>query len=145
MEKKAIPVNLDELCEAMDNSSYENEYYLDLDTGEILFLSEYMDDEDAEPLRDRIDDDPERYELIPRAESREGYRDMQDFIATLDNEHLAGLLKIAINSRGAFRRFKDVLLDYPEEREKWFLFRDDRMDERAIEWLDSIDIAVAEE
>jgi hypothetical protein len=145
MEKKTLPVNLDELCDAMDNSSYEHEYYLDLDTGEILFLSEYMDDEDAEPLRDRIDDEPERYEVIPRAESQEGYRDMQTFIATVDNEHLVELLEVAINGKGAFRRFKDVLLNYPEEREKWFQFRDDRVEERAIEWLDSIDVTLSEE
>lgn len=43
-EKKTLRVNMDELCEAMENSSYENENYLDFETGEILFLSEYMDD-----------------------------------------------------------------------------------------------------
>jgi hypothetical protein len=145
MEKKTLPVNLDELCDAMDNSSYENKYYFDLDTGEILFLSEYMDDEETEPLRDRLDDDPERYEAIPRAESQEGYRDMQAFIATVDNEHLAELLEVAVNGKGAFRRFKDVLLNYPEEREKWFQFRDERLEERALEWLDSIDVAIFEE
>ena len=145
MEKKVLPVNVGELCEAMEDSSYEHEYYLDLDTGEILFLSEYMDDEETEPLRDRIDDDPERYEAIPKAESHEGYRDMQAFIETVDNEHLAELLEVAIAGKGAFRRFKDVLLNYPEEREKWFQFKNDRVEERVLDWLDGIDVAVSEE
>ena len=78
-------------------------------------------------------------------ESHEGYRDMQAFIATVYNEHLAELLEFAINGNGAFRRFKDVLINYPEEREKRFQFRDDRMKERAIEWLDSIDVAISVE
>jgi hypothetical protein len=39
--KKLLRLDLGELCEAMENSSYENEYYLDLETGEVVFLSEY--------------------------------------------------------------------------------------------------------
>jgi len=142
--KRLLRIDLDELCEAMENSSYENDYYLDLETGEILFLSEYMDDEETEKLRERIDDAPDRYEPIPKAESREGYEDMRDFIASVDDEHLAELLGVAINGKGAFRRFKDVLFGYPEERERWFQFKDDRMQERALEWLDDINVTLAE-
>ena len=143
--KRLLRIDLDELCEAMENSSYENDYYLDLETGEILFLSEYMDDEETEKLRERIDDAPDRYEPIPKAESREGYEDMRDFIASVDDEHLAELLEVAISGKGAFRRFKDVLFGYPEEKERWFQFRDDRIQERALEWLDDISVSLVEE
>ena len=119
-DKKLLRIDLDELCNAMENSSYENEYYLDLVNGEILFLSEYMDDEETDKLRGRIDKEPDRYEQIPKIESDEGDEDMQDFIATVKNVHLAELLEVAINGGGAFRRFKDVLISYPEEREQWF-------------------------
>jgi len=146
MEKnKALNINLDELCEAMEDSSYEHEYYLDLETGEIRFLSDYMDDEEAEKLKDKIDEEFDRYERIPKVESYQSYADMQDFIATVEDEHLAQLLEVAINGKGAFRRFKDVLLGYPEERERWFKFKNDRMRERALEWLDDIDVTLSEE
>jgi len=143
--KRLLRIDLDELCEAMENSSYENDYYLDLETGEILFLSEYMDDEETEKLRERVDDAPDRYEPIPKAESREGYEDMRDFIASVDDEHLAELLEVAINGKGAFRRFKDVLFGYPEERERWFCFKDERMEQRALEWLGDIGVTLVEE
>ena len=52
---------------------------------------------------------------------------------------------MAINGKGAFRRFKDVLLNYPEERERWFQFKDDKTEERALEWLDDIDVTLAKE
>ena len=39
--------------------------------------------------------------------------------------------------RGAFRHFKDVLLDYPDERERWFKFKNARVRERILEWLES--------
>ncbi len=70
---------------------------------------------------------------------------MQHFIATVEDEHLAELLEAAISGKGAFRRFKDVLLNYPEERERWFQFKDDRTQERALEWLDDIDVSLIEE
>jgi len=143
-KKKTLKIDLDGLCSAIEDSSYEHEYYLDLETGEILFLSEYMDDE-TEKLRDRIDDDTDRYERIPKAESHEGYEDMQAFIATVKDERIAELLEVAINGKGAFRRFKDVLLNYPEERERWFQFKDDRMEEKALEWLGDIDVSLIEE
>ena len=145
MDRKSLKIDLDELCSAMEDSSYEHEYYLDLETGEVLFLSEYMDDEETGKLRDQIEEESDRYERIPGAESHEGYDDMEDFIATVRDEHLADLLEVAINGRGAFRRFKDVLLRYPEERERWFQFKDERMQERALEWLDDIGVKLAEE
>jgi len=145
MEKKSLKISLDELCQAMEDSSYENEHFLDLETGEILFVSKYMDDEDSEKLKERIEEDSERYERIPKAESHEGYQDMVDFIATVDSERLVELLEVAINGKGAFRRFKDVLLNYPEERERWFQFKDERMEERALEWLEDIDVTLSGE
>jgi len=146
MEKnKPLKIDLDELCSAMEDSSYEREYYLDLETGEILFLSDYMDDEETKKLKDKIEEEFDRYERIPKVESHEGYEDMVGFIATVENERLAELLEVAINGKGAFRRFKDVLLNYSEESEKWFKFKDDRMEEKAREWLDDIDVSLAEE
>lgn len=138
--KKTLKVDLDELYSAMEDSSYEHDYYLDLKTGEILFVSDYVDDEESDKLKDKINEHPERYEQIPKAEPHEGYKDMEDFIATMEDEQLAELLEVAIQGKGAFRRFKDVLARYPEEREMWFRFKDEKMEERALEWLDGIGI-----
>ena len=142
--KKTLKIYLDELCSAMDDSSYEHDYYLDLETGEILLILDYMDDEESKKLRDNIDEEPDRYERIPKAESHEGYEDMEDFIATVEDEHLAELLEVAINGKGAFRRFKDVLARHPEERERWFRFKDERMEQRALEWLEDIGVSPVE-
>ena len=40
----------------------------------------------------------------------------------------------------AFRRFKDVLVEHPRERERWFGFKDQRLEKRVLEWLESEDI-----
>jgi len=143
--KKLLRVDLDELCSAMEDSSYEHEYYLDLETGQILFTSEYSDDEETMKMKDRIEEDSGRYQQIPGARPHEGCEDMEDFIATVKDEHLAELLEVALNGRGAFRRFKDILLGYPEERERWFQFKGQRTRDRALEWLDDIDVTLSEE
>lgn len=143
--RKTLRINLDELCSALKDSSYEHDYYLDLETGEILLISDYVDEEETQKLTDKIDENPECYEQIPKAEPRDGYEDMEDFIATVEDGHISELLQVAIDGKGAFRRFKDVLARYPEERERWFRFKDERMEERALEWLNDIGISLIEE
>jgi hypothetical protein len=145
VEKKALNIDLDGLCSAMEDSSPEHNYYLDLNTGEILLVSDYMDDEENRSLRRRIEEDPEHYERIQRVESYEGYQDMENFISTLEDEYLTELLERAINGKGAFRRFKDVLLRYPEERERWSRFKGEAMRQRAIEWLNDLDTSPIED
>lgn len=76
-----------------------------------------------------------RFIEIPRRGSHEGYRDMELFIETVDDRHLQNRLQHAIDGRGAFRRFKDTLIDYPTERERWFAFEQERAQRRALEWL----------
>ena len=76
-----------------------------------------------------------RYVSVPRADSDEAYRDMEDFIAETNNRRLQGRLEEAIRGRHPFRRFKDVLLDYPEDREQWFAFSNSRVRGRTLDWL----------
>src|SRR5256885_1192411 len=78
-----------------------------------------------------------RYVRVPALESSEGYQIMEDFIATVGDRRLQGLLELAIRGRGAFRRFKDVLAEYPRERERWFAFHDARLRELVLRWLES--------
>ena len=69
----------------------------------------------------------ERFIAVPQVDSHEAYGDMEDFIATVRNSRIRELLDVAIMGRGAFRRFKDVLYNYPREEQNWFAFRDARM------------------
>ena len=85
-----------------------------------------------------------RYLRVPEGDSRAGYRDMEEFIATIQDSRLQDPLDRAIQGRGAFRRFKDVLGDYPHERERWFQFRDARLRRRVLEWLEDEGIEAIE-
>jgi cellulose biosynthesis protein BcsQ len=141
--KKILRIDLDELCSAMEDSSDEHNYYLDLGTGKLLLISDYMDDDESKKLKDKIYENFDRYEQLPKAISFEGYEDMEDFIGTVSDDNLAELLRVAMNGKGAFRRFKDVLEGYPEERERWFQFKNDKLKERALEWLENIGVSLS--
>jgi hypothetical protein len=65
---------------------------------------------------------------------------MEAFIATVHDRRLQERLERAISGRGAFRYFKDVLLDYPAERERWFQFKRERLHLRILDWLEAYGI-----
>lgn len=81
-----------------------------------------------------------RYVGIPQDDSHTAYGDMEDFIGTVQDDDLRARLSSAIRGRGAFRRFKDVLLDYPREENRWFAFKDEQVQQRVLGWLTTQDI-----
>lgn len=120
-------VDLDLLAEALEDHSYTLSWFVDPGTGEVLAWSEDADDEPSPRDRGAL--------YVKPILSHEAYRDMEDFVACVPDRRAADLLARAIEGRGAFRRFKDALFEFPELRQAWFAFHDTRMRRRAIEWL----------
>ena len=77
-----------------------------------------------------------RYLAIPQRETHEAYQIMRDFILTVEDERLADRLWNAISGRGAFRYFKDVLAQYPQEQKRWYAYQDARFMQVIHEWLE---------
>jgi hypothetical protein len=78
-----------------------------------------------------------RYRAIPHRNSDLGYRDMQAYIHSLEDERLRDVLSVAISGAGAFRRFKEVIQRNPKVRDAWYIFHDARVGERILAWLHS--------
>ena len=139
-------VDLADLCGDFEDCRVDHRYYLDLEADELFHVSdEFMDEEEKEKLEEMIGESlGERYLAIPQASSEESYEDMLDFVETVEDTGLREKLYIALDGRGAFRRFRDVLSFYPEEQKKWFKFKDERLTERVDEWLELEGIVLAE-
>ena len=167
---RRLEVDLSELEAAFDDASWERSYYLDLETGETVMVT----DETPQQLEQIYEEAPDgvadeevditslldqltlpewqkgalreanqveegfgvRYISVPRAETREAYHDMEEFITTVRNQRLQGRLWQAISGRRPFRRFKDVLTENATERERWFRFKDSLVRKRVLEWLE---------
>ena len=136
-------ISIFEISEIM-NSRFEYELYgyLDRETGEVLTGSQdypldIQPSEDDDNYEAAIDEFEQRYLPIPQSGSGNAYQDMLDFIETVLDEKLQDLLSVAIQGRGAFGRFKDVLRrpEYESERNRWFSFSEQCEYERIVEWL----------
>jgi Uncharacterised protein family (UPF0158) len=167
-DMRRLKVDLDEVKYAMDSAFDSISNYLDLETGEVVSVTdetrqqlealfEMTAAETLEAIQEAIQGEqvPDwqkallhdaalvefgfntRFVEIPPADSRAGYDDMEAFIETVSQQHLRELLQVAIRGKGAFRRFKDVLATYPQERERWFQFHDERLFQRALDWLET--------
>jgi Uncharacterised protein family (UPF0158) len=130
-----LPVDLEELGGVLEGDPLSVGGRIDIGTGEVWHQAaiDYAL-ETGEEDEDTSDDDPERWLAVHGEGSREGYRDMELFIASVEDPGRAERLAIAIRGRGAFRRFKDELARWPGELERWHAFSEERQ-RAARSWL----------
>jgi uncharacterized protein UPF0158 len=131
---RAVPVDLEELAGILEGDPLSVGGRIDIRTGEVwpqaaieYALETGEEDEDTA--------DPERWLPVHGEGSRESYRDMELFIASVEDAGRAERLAIAIKGRGAFRRFKDELARWPGELERWHALSEERQRGRARSWL----------
>ena len=125
-------VDLKSLCEALEDHSDYTEWWFDPKTGHVEpWFSDVSAIEDLEEAH------PDERGWIPvePLPSHESYEDLVDFTERVRDRRARDLLERAIAGRGAFRRFKDTLFEFPELREAWFTFHDARLERRALRWL----------
>ena len=140
--RRRLPLKIFDLEMAFESTaSFEAEMlegpsrvYLDLETGQIVWPE--TDEEGEDFFFD------EQFLAVPRQEDRDEYRDLEDFIASLDDGPRRDELSEAIQGRGAFRRFKAIVHGSGdiELRHAWHWFETRRMRERIVAWLEEAEI-----
>jgi hypothetical protein len=135
---RRVPVNWDDLEMALTTNPAEWTGYFDVRSGDVQMVPiDRLDDEGVCPSEDEIDAGLDAGHLIPIEPlgSSVEYGWMAEFAASVADARLRERLEAALDGRGAFRRFKHVLLDHPDERARWFALRDARLREAARAWL----------
>jgi hypothetical protein len=175
---KQLKIPFDEIQKAMEDVVRDNfDYFLILDTGEVITFSDEilqevqlrLYDNDSDEIDDAVeyiefDDEPDipdwmgdevelaleilldeegRFIRIPERTSAMAYQSMASFIETVDDQRLKEQLAAALNGKGAFRKFKDILIPYPKERKRWHGFNAQSMKRDITGWLHSIGIKPA--
>jgi GNAT superfamily N-acetyltransferase len=131
-----VSVLLADLGDFLDGDPLKGDGAIDLRTGDI-YSPGFMDYDRPDELDENSESyDPDRW-LFFQPESGPGYRDMVDFASELPEGRLRELLFLALEGRGAFRRFRSVFNDeaYAAELTRWTLFRNERQIGRARAWL----------
>ncbi len=156
-----MKVKFDDLETALLSSSAEISNWVDRKTGRIIFIGDESvfgdvlgDDEERKASReililcgeiendDKIEIEENRYVLITPPHSSESFKVMEEFTLDLDEKELQTQLFSALGGYKPFRRFKDVLLDYPDERENWFAFESQKLREFIEDWAKSEQIEI---
>ena len=152
-----MKVSFDELETAFLSSSEEISHWFDKKTGKVIFIGSksvfgdiYLENEEERQATneilimcgevendENIEIDEERYILISPPHSGEKFKVMEDFTLNFANRQIQSELIAALQGRKPFRKFKVVLLNYPDEHEKWFTFETENLRKFIEDWASS--------
>ena len=168
--KRRLKVDLADLAVAFEGSRTERSYYLNPESGEVILVTDEMTSisEEVSEAAEResvefdealaasghpdwmkeaaaqVADVEQRFGEtiidVPQDESRDAFRDMEEFAESLSNAGIRELLLRALSGGCPFRRFKDAIAAYPQEEQRWFAFRDQRLRRRVLDWLEEAGI-----
>lgn len=135
-------VDVEDITMAMENGSWEHYYFLDTETGKVELITEDM--ANHEELLEKMESD--RYVAINNIPSYTKYEWMEDFVKTKiekEDKNLAEKFWIALDGKGAFRRFKNVLHIAGDKWVKaWYKWKEDRLLHELDEWLENLPIKI---
>ena len=125
---------------AFEHNAPQTRSYFDQKTGQIVSVVEDRPEDEA--VRRQLVEVTGRFVVIDPAPSREQYRWMERFVLTVDEPSLQERLVLSIDGKGAFRRFKDVLLHSPLDRDRWYAYRANLLHLYINQWLANKDVVL---
>lgn len=128
MALQQVIVDWHALHSAFQMNMPEVRCFLETGTGKVLKLPP------GDPQWVEVRAEPNAYMEVGAVPSRIQYQWLEEFVRTMPADERVQA-EAAINGKGAFRRFKDILLGMPKERTRWFEFRDQMMRRRVVEWV----------
>jgi hypothetical protein len=135
LKGRVVPVDLEMLAAELEGDlSLSTGAYLDLCTGEVYgetATDAMMVGEDAAI---DVEEEPDRWLWFERTGSRDGWRDMARFGQRQRDVALRERLERAIEGKGAFGRFRDLVHD-ENLAQQWYAYSTDRQLGRAREVL----------
>lgn len=138
MTKRTVTIDFDDLEMAMRDQ--HETWYIDPATGRMC-----MEPENAEMMfGDDImkPTDPDDVLELPPFFSSDGYRLMESFAESLEDNKASETLLDSLDRPKPFRRFKDALCDFPEIRQAWFEYEAEQLRKVAEDYYESVGINV---
>ncbi|MFC5452548.1 UPF0158 family protein [Paenibacillus aestuarii] len=156
---KMKPVKLDDLVGEIEMQIDDTLTFINITSGEVITLTreEYSAAEDEKPL-DKfpewqkeniekairiIEDEDEIYVDFTLKNDFNEYEIIEDFIGTLEDGDIREELFEAIQGRGAFRRFKDGIIEHGVDK-LWYKYKKSKIKDFVIEWCKDNDIEIQE-
>ncbi|RDW14955.1 UPF0158 family protein [Oceanobacillus chungangensis] len=143
-----IRVKLKDIIEEMEIQFEESLSLLNMKTGEIVLVTsedlsavedekpfDHLPEWEQENRKIAIDvvENFENYIELPTKYEVNEYEIMENFCLTVRDQRKQESFLRAIKGKGAFRRFKDKIIDFEMEGQ-WYTYRDESFKQIAIEW-----------
>jgi GNAT superfamily N-acetyltransferase len=121
---------IDEILFCMED---QNTKFL-LDTQESKLIDTELND-----IKDGLNKEEQRFIEIPEWHSPDGFLIMEQFASSRRNSFVRDALTQSLErGKGVFRSFKDALNRYPETGKRWFIFKEQAMKRRIIQWYNGL-------
>ena len=128
-----MKVKITDILDAMEMADSSTEYFIDQETGELVFVNDYsMSSEEKEEIYDRLDE--HGFYRLPTSFDIRDYDIIEDFVDRLSWPAHDRLLA-AISGRGAFSRFKSGIRSLGIE-DQWYVFKEAAYGRKAVEWCE---------
>ena len=126
MNRDRIKVDVQTLIHALEDNDRMGDYYLNLKTGRVEFISmNYLPEQ--EEIKAELEDNSDDFQEILPFPSSKSFQIMVDFAEQLKEEKVKRTLLRLLNQKKPFSKFKNALYEYPEIRERWFTYHHKKM------------------
>lgn len=129
-------LELRKVAEEFETIDSQTHLFFNMITGEFDFYNDFIGDEDVERF------EAQEWIAAPRQRDIGEYDIMVDFAQRVTDPHANELLSVALEGKGAFRRFKDTL-HRANLAEEWYAFKREAYIEVAREWCEENNIPYA--
>jgi hypothetical protein len=138
----ASDVDLHALSHALDDSDPDREHFFDLQSASLwtFVFSEATDE--AREAYEAARKSPDRWRPVPSRSPQETFEEIEDFVESLPEGDVQEALFGALERRGAFRNFREALMEHQDVRQQWLSASKRRSRERLAGFLDSLGLAV---
>jgi hypothetical protein len=155
-----LPIDINQLAFVMEmHDSFDSINILDTETGEILNIYRGlilgMANGNAEEQEEHLPSWEKsvvekakrvfssgngRYQEIPQQKPAEHHELMVRFARSVRDRGLKKELNAILNNGATVRGFLKAVTQHPEEYHRWFSFSDERMKQKVLDWLGSLNI-----
>ncbi|MBZ0267720.1 UPF0158 family protein [bacterium] len=126
------------LSHALEDSDPDREHFLDLESGSLwtFVFSEATDE--ARAAYENARSAPDRWHPIPSRTPQQTFEEIEDFVESLPAGPVQDALFVALERRGAFKNFREALMEHQEIRQQWISLSRTKARDRLASFLDSM-------
>ena len=132
------------LSQALDDPDPDREHFLELETGSLwtFVFSEATDE--TRKRHSEVVEASDQWLRVPSMTLQEAYEELEDFVDSLPEGDSQEALYTALEKKRALRRFREAIMDLPEERQGWLAHRREASRARLERLLTELDWSVEE-